>query len=138
MPVTLRVKDVMDTKVISIEESATVADAIKTMIQNEVWSLLVTRNKLPVGVVTERDIIRRCIAKGGSLSMKVGEIMSSPLEVISPDAPVGEAMAKMVEKSIRRLYVVEGGKIIGRVTQTELFEHLLNVMVTLSSLKTQL
>ncbi len=138
MPVTLRVRDVMDKKVVEIDENATVMDAIKMMLENNVWSLLVSRQKLPVGVVTERDIIRRCIAKGGSLSMRVGEIMSSPIETISPDAPLGEAMAKMVEKNIRRLFVVEDGKIIGRVTQTELFEETLNVMLTISSLKSQL
>jgi CBS domain-containing protein len=70
--------------------------------------------------------------------MAVGEIMSSPIETISPDASLGEAMAKMVEKNIRRLFVVEQGKIIGRVTQTELFENTLNVMMTLSSLKSML
>jgi CBS domain-containing protein len=138
MPVTLRVRDVMDKKVVQLDEKATIAQAIKAMLDNEVWSLVITRNNLPVGVVTERDIIRRCISKGCSLNMAVGEIMSSPIETISPDASLGEAMAKMVEKNIRRLFVVEQGKIIGRVTQTELFENTLNVMMTLSSLKSML
>jgi signal-transduction protein with cAMP-binding, CBS, and nucleotidyltransferase domain len=138
MPVTLRVRDVMDKKVVQLDEKATIAQAIKAMLDNEVWSLVITRNNLPVGVVTERDIIRRCIAKGCSLNMAVGEIMSSPIETISPDASLGEAMAKMVEKNIRRLFVVEQGKISGRVTQTELFENTLNVMMTLSSLKSML
>jgi signal-transduction protein with cAMP-binding, CBS, and nucleotidyltransferase domain len=138
MPVTLRVRDVMDKKVVQLDEKATIAQAIKAMLDNEVWSLVITRNNLPVGVVTERDIIRRCIAMGFSLNMAVGDIMSSPIETISPDASLGEAMAKMVEKNIRRLFVVEQGKIIGRVTQTELFENTLNVMMTLSSLKSML
>ncbi|MEM0442814.1 MAG: CBS domain-containing protein [Candidatus Caldarchaeum sp.] len=138
MPVTLRVRDVMDRKVVEVDESDTVLDVVKKMIENDVWSVVITRNKLPVGVVTERDVIRRCIAKGCSLTMRVGEIMSSPIEVISPDASLGEAMAKMAEKNIRRLFVVEGGKITGRVTQTELFENTLNVMMTLSALRSQL
>ncbi|MEM2236874.1 MAG: CBS domain-containing protein [Candidatus Caldarchaeum sp.] len=138
MPVTLRVRDVMDKNIVELDEKATVLDAVKAMLDNNVWSLVVTRNKLPVGVVTERDIIRRCVAKGCSLNMQLREIMSSPLETIPPEAPIGEAMAKMVEKGIRRLFVVEEGKIIGRVTQTELFENVLNVMMTLSSLKSQL
>lgn len=138
MPITLRVRDVMDKKVVQVDENSSIAEVVKTMIDNDVWSVVVTRNKLPVGVVTERDIIRRCIAKSCSLTMKVGDIMSSPIETISPDATLGEAMAKLVEKNIRRLFVVENGKIIGRVTQTELFENTLNVMMTLSALKTQL
>ncbi|MEM2967496.1 MAG: CBS domain-containing protein [Candidatus Caldarchaeum sp.] len=128
----------MDRKVVEVDESDTVLDVVKKMIENDVWSVVITRNKLPVGVVTERDVIRRCIAKGCSLTMRVGEIMSSPIEVISPDASLGEAMAKMAEKNIRRLFVVEGGKITGRVTQTELFENTLNVMMTLSALRSQL
>ncbi|MEM1975478.1 MAG: CBS domain-containing protein, partial [Candidatus Caldarchaeum sp.] len=60
------------------------------------------------------------------------------IETISPDASLGEAMAKLVEKNIRRLFVIENGKIIGRVTQTELFENTLNVMMALSALKSQL
>lgn len=138
MPITLRVRDVMDKNVVELDEKATVMDAIKAMLDNNVWSLVVTRSKLPVGVVTERDIIRRCLAKGRSLNTHVGDIMSSPIETISPEAPLGEAMARMAEKGIRRLFVVEQGKIIGRVTQTELFENTLNVMMTLSSLKSQL
>ncbi|MEM1949896.1 MAG: CBS domain-containing protein, partial [Candidatus Caldarchaeum sp.] len=82
MPVTLRVRDVMDKKVVEVDEGATVLDVVKKMIENDVWSVVITRNKLPVGVVTERDVIRRCIAKGCSLTMRVGEIMSSPIEVI--------------------------------------------------------
>ncbi|MEM2036157.1 MAG: CBS domain-containing protein [Candidatus Caldarchaeum sp.] len=138
MPVTLRVRDVMDKKVVEVDENATIAETIKVMMNNDVWSVVVTRNKLPVGVVTERDIIRRCIAKGCALTMRVGDIMSSPIETISPDATIGEAMSKLVEKNIRRLFVVENGKIIGRVTQTELFENTLNVMMALSALKAQL
>ncbi|MCS6784013.1 MAG: CBS domain-containing protein [Candidatus Caldarchaeum sp.] len=138
MPVTLRVRDVMDKKVVEVDENTSIADVIKAMMNNEVWSVVVTRNKLPVGVVTERDILRRCIAKGCALTMRVGDIMSSPIETISPDATLGEAMSRLVEKNIRRLFVVENGKIIGRVTQTELFENTLNVMMALSALKAQL
>jgi predicted transcriptional regulator len=64
MPVTLRVRDVMDKKIVQLDEKATIAQAIKAMLDNEVWSLVITRNNLPVGVVTERDIIRRVYCKG--------------------------------------------------------------------------
>ncbi|MCS7109972.1 MAG: CBS domain-containing protein [Candidatus Caldarchaeum sp.] len=128
----------MDKKVVEVDENTSIGDVIKAMMNNDVWSVVVTRNKLPVGVVTERDILRRCIAKGCALTMRVGDIMSSPIETIAPDATLGEAMSRLVEKNIRRLFVVENGKIIGRVTQTELFENTLNVMMALSALKAQL
>ncbi len=138
MPLTLKVRDVMDTKVVQVDGKAPVSDVIKMMLDNNVWSVVVTIDGLPSGVITERDIIRRVISKGSSLSVRAQEIMTSPIITISPDASLGEAMAKMVEKNIRRLFVVEKGNIIGRITQTELFENNLNVMLTLSSIRHQL
>ena len=138
MPLTLKVRDVMDTKVVQIDGKKPVSEVIKAMLDNNVWSVVVTVDGLPTGVITERDIIRRVIAKGLTLSVKAQDIMTSPIITISPDASLGEAMAKMVEKNIRRLFVVEKGKLIGRITQTELFENNLNVMMTLSSIRHQL
>lgn len=128
----------MDTKVVQVDGKATIMDVIKVMLDNNVWSVVVTIDGLPSGVITERDIIRRVIGKGGSLNTKAQDVMTAPIITISPDASLGEAMSKMVEKNIRRLFVVDKGKIIGRVTQTELFENNLNVMMTLSSIRHQL
>jgi len=139
MPVTLKARDVMDTNVHFIDEEATIMDAIKTMLEKKVWSLVITRHNMPIGVVTERDILRRAVSKDYDLKrMKVKEIASSPLITVDPDTPLGEVMKLMVEKSIRRVYVVEGGKIIGRVTQTGGMEQTLNVLLTLASLPYQL
>jgi CBS domain-containing protein len=135
----LKVKDVMDTKVYSVEAGLPVVDAVKMMVKNDVWSLIVNQRGLPQGVVTERDILRRCLGKGLSLAKTpVGTIASSPLTTISPDASIREAMDLMAAKSIRRLFVVEKGKIVGRVTQTELFQSTLSVLELLSSLSGQL
>ena len=139
MPIMLKVKDVMDTKVYSVEAGLPVVDAVKMMVKNDVWSLIVNQRGLPQGVVTERDILRRCLGKGLSLAKTpVGTIASSPLTTISPDASIREAMDLMAAKSIRRLFVVEKGKIVGRVTQTELFQSTLSVLELLSSLSGQL
>lgn len=139
MPITLKVRDVMDQKVFALDASSMVTDAIKNMIQHEVWSLIVEKSGLPEGVVTERDIIRRCLAKGLDPAKKsVGSIMSSPLITVGPEVTMREAMDLMATKDVRRLFVVEKGKIIGRVTQTELFQSTLSVMETLSSLSSKL
>ncbi|MDE1854013.1 MAG: CBS domain-containing protein [Thaumarchaeota archaeon] len=135
MPITLKVKDIMDTKVHSLDAGATVAKAIKSMVENKVWSLIVEKRGLPEGVVTERDVLRRCLAKGlDPAKTSVGSIASSPVISIGPEATIRDAMDLMAAKDIRRLFVVEKGKIIGRVTQTELFQSTLSVMETLSSL----
>jgi CBS domain-containing protein len=70
--------------------------------------------------------------------MRVEDIMSSPIITIGPDEPIGRALQIMAEKNIRRLYVVEGGKVIGRITQTKSMESLLDVLLTLQSLPYQL
>lgn len=135
MPVTLRVKDVMDTKVFSLDSNATVEEAVKSMLQNGVWSLVVEKQGLPEGVVTERDVIRRCLAKGMVASKTpVGNVSSFPLITIGPDATIREATDMMVAKDIRRLFVVDKGKIVGRITQTELFKSTFDVMEVLSSI----
>ena len=139
MPVTLTVKDLMDKNVVFINSKATVLDAVKKMLEKEVWALVVEKQGLPEGVVTERDVIRRCLANNYDLAnMTVENIMSSPLVTISPDTSIREAMSTMAEKNIRRLFVVDKGKIVGRLTQTHLFDSSLDVMTTLSSLSGQL
>ena len=139
MPITVRVREIMDKNVVTIESNNTVAQAIEKMTQAKVWSLIVVRSDLPVGIVTDRDILRRCASMGHYPDkLKVEEIMSSPIITIEPDATAGEAMRKLTDKGIRRVYVVEGGRIIGRVTQTGLFRTMLDVMTTLASLPYQL
>ena len=139
MPIAMRVKDVMDKRVVSVGYGTAVDEAVKRMIENDVWSLVVDRKGAPWGVVTERDVLRRCLAKGLSTSKtSVGSISSSPLITIGQEATMRDAMAAMAAKNVRRLFVVEKGKIIGRITQTELFHSTIDVMETLSSLSSQL
>lgn len=89
--------------------------------------------------MTERDVIRRCIGRGLVPERPpVEKIMSSPLTTIGPAARIREAMGLMVEKDIRRLFVVEDGKIVGRVTQTHLSESTLEAKSSLSSISAQL
>lgn len=129
----------MDRNVVAIGSHQPVSQAIGKMMQAGVWSLLVERQGLPVGVVTDRDILRRCAAMGHYPDkVRVEEIMSSPIITIDPDARAGEALNTMIEKNVRRLYVVEAGKIIGRVTQTGLSKNLLDVMIALGSVTRQL
>ena len=139
MATTLRVRDLMEKNVVTIDSGSSVSNAIKVMLDSNVWSLVVTKRGLPEGVVTERDLIRRCIAKGLVPDrLPVEKIMSSPLITIGPDATIREAMSLMLEKDIRRLFVVEQGKIVGRVTQSHLFESTLEVLSSISSLSGEL
>jgi len=136
MSVSLRVRDVMDEKIVYVKHDDTCIKAIEKMLENGVWSVLVEENGLPIGVVTERDIIRRVIAKKLSVEgVKVKNIMSSPLITIGPDEPISKAMELMAMNNIRRVYVIKEGKIIGRVTQTNAFKQLLDALTILTELK---
>lgn len=139
MGITISVKDVMDQKVVYVKDTATVAEVLSTMIEHNVWSVVVTRDDFPYGVITERDILRRAISKGYDINKtRAMDIASSPILTMEPNAPIGEALNVMALKAVRRIYITEHGKIIGRVTQTEILKNMLNVMRTLASLPHQL
>ena len=135
MAIAIKVRDLMDKDVKSIDAGESVANAVALMVESKVWSLLVATKGVPQGVVTERDILRRCINKGlAPDQVKVGAVLSSPLFTVGPDATVREAMSIMVEKDVRRLYVMDGGKVVGRITQTRLFQSNFDLMLSLSGL----
>lgn len=137
MPITIRVKDAMDTKLVSVDKATPVKQALQKMVDTQVGSILVTDGGRIVGVMTERDFIRRCALKGlDPDKTPVEKLMTTPLVTIGGDKPIGEALQLMLAKNIRRLYITEDGKIIGRVTQTELAEKTLDIFVAISSLQT--
>lgn len=109
------------------------------MVEHNVWSVVVTRDDFPYGVITERDILRRAIFKGYDINKtRAMDIASSPILAMEPNAPIGEALNMMAVKAVRRIYITEHGKIIGRVTQTEILKNMLNVRRTLAQLPHQL
>jgi len=101
------VKDFMTKDVLTVDASKTVLEAAALMSRDDVGDLVVMENDLPVGIVTERDFVRRVIAVGKSTGTKVSEVMSTPLRVIDPEAPIKEAARRMVNKGIRRLVVIK-------------------------------
>jgi signal-transduction protein with cAMP-binding, CBS, and nucleotidyltransferase domain len=136
MPLTLKVRDVMEDNVIILDGNLPAKEALNKMLENNVWSVVISINDMPMGVVTERDLLRRVIAKGRNIDkVPLKDIMSSPLITIDSEASFAEAWKLMIEKGVRRLYVVEKGKIIGRVTQTGLFTKLLDAVLALSSIR---
>ena len=71
-----KVKDVMTQKVLTIESTKTVTEAAALMTQNDVANLIVMENNTPIGIVTERDFVRRVLATEKSPKTKISEIMS--------------------------------------------------------------
>jgi len=105
------------TRVLSIEASASVFEAVQEMVEANVGSLLVTDRDDIVGIVTERDYLRRVTLEDRTdKDTAVGEIMSAPLVVVTPDTDIDECMAIMTDRRIRHLPVVEDGDVVGVVS----------------------
>ena len=103
--------------VLEIEAGATVREAVRAMVDANVGSLLVTSSGDVVGIVTERDYLRRVALEGRTDDdTTVGEIMTAPLVVVGPDTSIDECMAVMTDRRIRHLPVVEDGKVVGLVS----------------------
>ena len=114
-----RVFEILDEKgrdVLQIDAASTLLEAVKRMVEANVGALLVTDGGEIVGVVTERDYLRRAAAGGGADDSPVREIMSSPLIVATPETPIDECMAIMTDRRIRHLPVVEDGEVIGVIS----------------------
>ncbi len=118
------VKDLMTKDVLTIDVNKTIIEAAALMSQNDVGDLVVMENNTPVGIVTERDFVRRVLAVGKSTKTRVSEVMSTPLRVIDPEAPIKEAARRMVNKGIRRLAVIRDNKLVGIITATDFARHL--------------
>ena len=104
-------------RVLSIEAGASVFEAVEEMVEANVGSLLVTDGGGIVGIVTERDYLRRVTLEGRTdRDTAVGEIMTAPLVVVTPETEIDECMAVMTDRRIRHLPVVEGGDVVGVVS----------------------
>lgn len=79
---------------------------------------IVTEGEVPVGIITERDILFKVVAAGlYPKQVKAKDIMSSPLESVEDTSKVGDAIARMSKLGIRRLGVTKNGKVVGMITQ---------------------
>ena len=119
------VRDIMTKEIIMIDGSDTALEAAKRMSEKGISSLFVVKDGDPVGIVTERDFIKKVCAKEIPISdVKVSEIMSKILTTADPETPIEVAVQRMVNHKIRRLPIIEGGKIVGIITVTDLAKHL--------------
>ena len=115
------VKDIMKNTVISIDSSLTTRDAAKMMDDAGVGCVIVMEKGIAIGILTERDFVRRIAAPEKSLSTPVKEVMSSPLIVINQDETVWELAELMKQRRIHKVPLVnEEGRVVGIATGTDL------------------
>ena len=120
----------MTKDVVTIDPQKSVFEAAELMCERDIGDLVVCDGEKPVGIITERDFVRRVVAKKMPLECKVSEIMSTPLWVVYADNSLNEAARKMVARKIRRLPVLEKNALVGIITATDFAKHLSKKTIT--------
>ncbi len=99
----------------------TVQDISVLMNKHQIGCVIIVDEEQPVGIVTERDIMKRVVSKGiAPKNLKVVDVMSKPLVTASPNMPAGDAAKAMLKWNIKKLPVSEKGRLVGVVTLTDL------------------
>ena len=120
-----QVRDIMQKNVITIELEKTVHNAAVILKEMDISFLVVLKDSKPVGVISERDIVRKVVAENiESTSTKLEVIMSKNFKWVGPNASIESAIQKMLNNNIRRLVVLEDENLVGVITQTDLTEFL--------------
>lgn len=121
------VSAIMSTKVVTVKATDKVGKALQKMVRHKIGSIVVAEKGKPVGILTERDVSTR-VARGQNVrGMVIRNIMSKPLVTIGSSAEVWEAVEQMVRKGIRQLPVIEGDKLVGIVTERDVFRWVIMV-----------
>jgi len=120
-----QLRDIMIKKVVTIELDRTAQDAAKLMAENSIGSLVIVSDGNPVGIVTERDLVRKvCTNDIASSKIPLRDVMSSHVIWAEPDISIETAVQRMFNNKIRRLPILENGKLVGIVTVSDLAKHL--------------
>jgi CBS domain-containing protein len=115
------IKDYMQKDIVTVDVKASAAEASKIMMEKNVGYAVVLEKSQPAGIITERDLVQKVMAKEKDPSMvEVGELMSTPLISIDPDATIEEAVQTMAKKGIRKLPVIRSHIIYGIFTTRDL------------------
>ncbi|MEM3394309.1 MAG: CBS domain-containing protein [Candidatus Methanomethylicia archaeon] len=128
----LRIIDIAVREVKTIEEEETVMKAADIMSQYNIGCLVVTKDGKPTGIITERDLLKRVIVP--CLDPRVSKVMSKPLIYGDPDMDLVYAAKFMVNHNIKRLPIMDKGKLVGIVTFTDILRTLPEVVKDLEDL----
>lgn len=136
----MSVGEICNREVIIVNRAETVQEAAKLMRQHHVGDVVVVddRNgaRVPVGIVTDRDIVVEVVATGlDQATMTVGDIMASDLFTVKESAGVFESIQYMRRKTVRRLPIVnDGGGLVGILTLDDVLELLSEELLDISKL----
>lgn len=118
----MKVSDIMSDRVVTIDEREPVIAAARLLKRMNLGALPVTdRDGKLVGMLTDRDIVLRCVALGGDArTMTAGDVMTRGVVTATPDVKVDDAAKRMGRGQVRRLPVVENGKLVGMLSLADM------------------
>ena len=120
-----KVRDIMQKNVITIKDDKTALEAALQLKEKDISFLVIVKDEKPVGVITERDFVRKIVAKDMHASkVALTEIMSPKFRSVGPNTDIEDAVQKMLNYNIRRLIVIEDENLVGVITQTDLTGYL--------------
>lgn len=115
------VKDIMSKNVVAVLPNDTAEDAARLMSENDIGSVPVIASGKLKGLLTDRDIVTRCISKGKIASAtQVSELMTTDVAYVTPEQSVHEAISMMAAERVRRLPVVKEGVVDGMVSLADI------------------
>ena len=111
----------MSRHIATVGEETTIADTAVLMEEYDIGVVPVVEQKQLLGVVTDRDIVLRCVAKGKDITQtKVKEVMSKNMVSVSPDQPLDMALQAMAGRQVKRLAVTDQGKLAGVISLSDI------------------
>ena len=114
------VKDIMKHQVVTVNSAMSVMDTAKIMNDTGIGCVVVIENNIAVGIVTERDFVKKVAARGIPMTTPIKEIMSAPLIVVNPDENIWEVAELMKQRRIHKVPVVHQNLLVGIVTTSDL------------------
>jgi CBS domain-containing protein len=117
----LRAQDVMVKDIVKVDSRTLVDNAVKVMNKNDIGCLIIEDNGETRGIVTQGDMLKKVLEKAKDpRKLVVSDIMTKKLVVGSPDMEIHEAARLMFKKKIKKLPIVENGKLVGLITLTNI------------------
>lgn len=113
---TLKIKEIMTTDVRAISANDSISEAANIMKQLDVGAVPVLDNHILVGMITDRDLVLRAVAMGKNSDERVSTIMTKDITTVTPDMDVHKVADIMASKQIRRVPIVDNGRLVGIVS----------------------
>ncbi len=117
-------RDIMTTEVVTAEPDTPISKIVRLMLENNIGSIVIVGPKKEVlGIITERDLISKVLAKElNPRTTRAEDIMTRPVITVDPEASIGEVVNLLKEKNIGHLPVVENGRVIGIIAEGDVIQ----------------